>query len=953
MGMMRKKLIEVDLPLDAINTESKREKSVWHGYPSTLHLWWSRKPLAACRAVIFASMVDDPSSCPEEFPTEEDQRVERKRLHDIIRNIARWESTDESKSESRQIQNEARYEIARSVARSHGEAPPHPDDSIGILRYLRDKAPPIHDPFAGGGSIPLEAQRLGLRAIASDLNPVAVLINKALIEIPPKFAGQPPVNPNAADISNGSSWSGAAGLADDIRYYGRVLHDEAFERIGHLYPKVRLPGGGESTVIAWLWARTIPCPNPACGITMPLITTFHISKSSNNQHWTRPVIKNKTVSFVVQNNDNDVPKQGTVNRNGATCLACNTTSPLSYVREQSRAGNMGEQMTAIVAEGSRKKIFLSPTDEHIQVSRLDTVHERPKGRLPERALGFRVGAYGFTEWHELFTDRQLTTLTTISNLVKTMHSIIKADTEGNIHNSNSGVDALSTVAFLRDCEYSPEYADSVTTFISLVMNKYVNKCSSFSRWQTSGSNTVGVFSRQALSMLWDYAEANPFSNAPSGWMKQIEWVAGVVENLPSNTNAGEVYQADASTTTCTDRPIIVTDPPYYDNIGYADLSDFFYVWLRPLLREIYPDIFTSILVPKEEEMVAAPRFPNSGKRFERLMSDALQLARKHISHEFPSSIFYAYKQEEENQEGRASTGWESMLSALVSAGFQIVGTWPIRTELQRRLRSQDSNALSTSVVLVCRIRSNNASVATRREFVDALRLKLPPALTQMQDGNIAPVDLAQAAIGHGMAVFTSYTNVLDVSGNAVSVRDALALINQTLDEMLAEQEGDFDTDTRWALSWFEQSGFGEGDFGVAETLSKAKNTSVSGMVEAGILESSAGKVRLLRPCELPKNWDPKKDKRLTVWEATHHLVRVLDQGEEAAAEIMANLDSYTEAARELAYRLYRICERKNNSQEAQDYNALVQSWPEISRLARAIVSQQTPLYAGMRMYDDS
>lgn len=931
MDTIRKKLIEVDLPLDAINAESKREKSIRHGHPSTLHIWWARRPLAACRAVIFASMVDDPSSCPDEFPTEDAQRTERNRLHDIIRKMVKWESTDESKYESRRIQNEARYEIARSVARSRSEAPPRPDDPAGILRYLRDRAPPIHDPFAGGGSIPLEAQRLGLRAIASDLNPVAVLINKALIELPPKFSGQPPVNPDAVDISNGVAWCGAAGLADDIRYYGQWVCDEVFRRIGHLYPKIKLRSGGEAATIAWLWTRTVSCPNPACGVMTPLISSFQLSKKTKNQYWTRPVIdrKHMTISFIVQNHDGGVPKQGTVNRNGVTCVACGTTSPLAYVREESRAGRIGRQMTAIVAEGERKRLFLSPTNEHIQIAKAITSYRRPTGTLPERALGFRVGAYGFTEWNKLFTDRQLATLATFSSLVTTVRSLI-------IENG-----------------HDVEYANHVHTFITLAVGRCVNNWSSFTRWRNDHEAVVGVFARQVLSMIWDYAEVNPFSTSAQNWMAQVELVAQVVENVHCDTNGGEVYQANAATISYDKNyKVIVTDPPYYDNIGYADLSDFFYVWLRPLLHEIYPDLFASMLVPKEEEMVAAPRFQNSGKRFEELMRNTLQLIRGHISQEFPSSIFYAYKQEEETREGRASTGWETMLSALASTGFQIVGTWPVRTELQGRLRSHDSNALASSVVLVCRLRSDNALVATRRQLVEALRTELPIALTHMQLSSIAPVDLAQSAIGPGMAIFTRYSKVLDASGNTVSVRDALTLINQTLDEILAEQEGDFDADTRWAISWFEQSGFGREDFGVAETLSKAKNTSVSGMVEAGILESGAGKVRLLRPRELPEDWDPRKDKRFTIWEATHHLIRALDQGEAAAAEIMVNLGSAAEAARELAYRLHHTCEQKNRSQEAQDYNALVQSWPEISRLARESISQQTPLPAGMKTYDD-
>lgn len=926
--MVRKKLIEVDLPLDAINTESKREKSVWCGYPPTMHLWWARRPLAACRAVIFASMVDDPSSCPDEFPTEDIQHAERRRLHDIIRKLIRWESTDESKSESKNIQNEARYEIARSVARSHGEAPPRLDDPAEILRYLRNKAPPIHDPFAGGGSIPLEAQRLGLCAIASDLNPVAVLINKSLIELPSRLMGKPPASPDASNISDGASWCGATGLANDIRYCGKQMHNKAFKLIGNLYPKIQILGNEEATVTAWLWTRTISCPNPACGIIMPLISNFQLSKGSN-AYWVRPITNkiSKSISFLVQNHDKGIPKQGTVNRNGATCLACNTTTPLSYVREQGRAGNIGEQMIAIVAMANKKKKFLSPTQEHIQIANSAIPDNKPIGKLPERALGFRVGAYGFTEWYMLFTNRQLTALATFSALSKTIQKIMKTDDK--------------------------EYVNTIRTFIALAIGKYANKCSSFSRWQKSGSNVVGVFSRQALSMMWDYAETNPFSTAPSGWLEQVEWVASAVENLPANTTPGEAYQADAATTAYNKGPVvIVTDPPYYDNIGYADLSDFFYVWHRPLLHEIYPELFTGILTPKEEEMVAAPRFLNPGKRFEELMSDTLQSIRKHTTQEFPSCIFYAYKQEEENRDGRASTGWETMLSAIVSSGFQIVGTWPIRTELQRRLRSQNSNALSTSIILVCRLRHTDTLITTRREFIDVLRLEMPIALKQLQNGNIAPVDLAQAAIGPGMAIFTRYSKVLNVDGSTMLVKDALILINQILDEVLAAQEGDLDADTRWALSWFEQSGFDRNDFGVAETLSKAKNTSVSGMVEAGILESMAGKVRLIRPREMPNDWDPKKDKRFTIWEATHHMIRALDQGEVASADIMANIGSSAEAARELAYHLYHICEQKSRSQEAKDYNALVQSWPEISRLARDIASRNTNLRTEMKQYDD-
>ena len=920
------------MPLDEINAESRREKSLRHGHPSTLHTWWARRPLAACRAVIFASMVDDPSSCPDEFPTEEAQQAERNRLHDIIRKIVKWESTDESKSKSRHIQNEARYEIARSVARSHGEKPPDSDDLAGILRYLHDKAPTIHDPFAGGGAIPMEAQRLGFASMASDINPVAVLINKALIELPSKFVGMPPVNPDAPDISHGAvSWKGAMGLANDVLYYGNYMRDESLKHIGHLYPKAKLSDGSEATVIAWLWARTVPCSNPACGIPIPLMKSFQISKKPNNSHWTRPIIDrdNKTVSFAVQNHDDGVPKQGTVTRHGVICIACGAASARSYVREESRAGHMSVQMTAIAAEGHRKRLFLSPTDAHMRtaLSAKPNKNSIPQQKIPPTTRNVTSTAYGITHWHQLFTERQLMALTTFGDLL--------ADAKAQI--IQDGADK--------------EYADVISTYLALSISKTTQGCCSYAWWMPTGEKIAGVFGRQAIPMIWDFAEVNPFSNSSQNWMGHIKWISKILDRLPQDANYGVSRQADASAAIRTGKcPVIITDPPYYDNISYAELSDFFYIWLRYMLYDIYPELFAGILVPKQEEMIAAPRFKvdkqSPRDRFERLMGNVLQQIREHSNPEFPSSIFYAYKQQEEEREGRSSTGWDTMLSALISAGFQIVGTWPIRTERAVRLNSMTRNALASSIILVCRERFVDAKVAARRQFVKELRRELPQALRHMQDGSIAPVDMAQAAIGPGMAIFTRYSKVLDINDNPVQVREALTLINQALDEILAKQEGDFDADTRWAVAWFEQYGFDKEEFGVAETLSKAKNTSVSGLVEAGILESGGGKVRLLRPSELPDDWDPDMDKRFTIWEATHHLIRILDQGEDVAATLMSKMGSKANAAKDLAYRLYHICQHKNRSRDAYDYNTLVLSWPEIARLAR---SQQVS--AGLEMYD--
>ena len=927
----RRKLIEVDLPLDEINRESAREKSIRHGHPSTLHLWWARRPLAACRAVIFASMVDDPSSCPEDFPTPEEQASERERLHDMIRELVKWESTDERRPDARELIANARYEIARSVARSRGEtAPTEPN---AVLAYLNDKALPIYDPFAGGGSIPLEAQRLGLRAIASDLNPVAVLINKALIELPPKFNNRPPVNPDADPmgmttgkfVGRGKNrrpeqipWRGAAGLADDIRYYGKWMREKAFERIGHLYPKAKLPDGGEATVIAWLWARTVPCPNPACGVRMPLMTTFQLSKKANNRHWTRPVVNRdtNTISFEVQDHDKGIDLERTVIRGGrgAICIACNGTAPHSYIREQSKAGNMGEQMIGVVGEGDRKRLFVSPTNEHIDSAFIAKPTRRPIGRLPEKALGFAVQTYGIIEWHQLFSERQLVGLTTLSNLLTDVRAEIAQDGA------------------------SSEYADVVCTYLALAIGKNSDNCSKFARWQNSGDKVAGVFGRQTLSMIWDYAESNPFCSATQNWLAQIEWVAKVLERLPANVHASYAYQADASTTVHADGgPVIVTDPPYYANIGYADLSDYFYVWHRPLLRDIYPSLFAGILAPKHEEIVAAPMFQNTRDRFEDLLGKTLRLIRERCSPEFPSSIFYAYKQQEEEREGRASTGWDTMLASLVNAGFQIVGTWPMRTERTGRPRAISSNSLASSVVLICRPRPDDAPTATRRQFLNALDSEMPAALDHLtREGHIAPTDLAQAAIGPGMEIYSRYKSVNTISGDPVPVREALAAINHAIEDYFERQEGEIDPESRFCLDWLKGHGYSEGPYGEAEVLSQAKNVAVESESMAGLLTAESGRVQLRRMDEY--NPDRPLSRGMTAWEGcmrmAYHLNREHGGGVAGAAQVareMVGVGASVDSVERLARILYNHYDRQNDSANAVVFNNLVTSWQEITR----------------------
>jgi putative DNA methylase len=985
----RKKLIEVALPLEAINAASAREKSIRHGHPSTLHLWWARRPLAAARAVIFAQMVDDPSAYVETLRAEpqlkrkaetalkarlkvwEEARAladkargtnlsvpepgpaptldelladaERQRLFRIIEDLVLWTNTT-----NETVLQAARDEIWASWRRACAE---NADRPRAKELFDRKKLPAFHDPFAGGGALPLEAQRLGLEAYASDLNPVAVLINKAMIEIPPKFAGRPPVNPEAREKKDlvGHQWKGAEGLANDVRYYGQWMRDEAEKRIGHLYPNVAVTAemakerpdlkplvGQNLTVITWLWARTVRSPNPAfANVNVPLASTYMLSAKAGKEAYVEPVIEGNSYRFTVKvgkPKDVETAKRGSKSggsHSSFLCLMSGTPMPFEYLRAESRAGRMGARLMAIVAEAKGKRVFLPPASPDETVALSASPSWKPELEICHWPGRTNVVEYGLTQFGDLFTNRQLVALTTFSDLVGEAMAHIRLDAEG-----ARGPDDVKS---LRDGGLgAAAYAEAVGVYLSCAVDYASNYWSVIA---TPADGFIrGTFSRQALPMTWDYAEAPPFGNTSGNWSSGIEWASKAIETLPV-TIAGFAAQADAAVQVISEGKLVSTDPPYYDNIGYADLSDFFYVWLRRSLRGVFPDLFSTLAVPKAEELIASPYRHGGRERAESYflhgMTRAMHRLTTQAHYAFPVTIYYAFKQSEsESDEGTASTGWETFLDAVIRAGFGISGTWPMRTERGARSIGIGSNALASSIILVCRPHTANTPTATRREFMAALKTELPAALRHLQAGNIAPVDLAQAAIGPGMGVYTRYSKVLDAEGKLVSVREALALINQTLDEALAEQEGDFDGDSRWAITWFEQSGFVEGDYGVAEQLSKSKNTSVAGMVEAGILESKRGKVRLLRPEELPADWDPATDPRLTAWEIVHQLIRMLASGGEgAAAGLVAKLGAKAEVARELAYRLYTLCERKKRAAEALAYNGLVQSWPEIVRLA--------------------
>jgi putative DNA methylase len=944
----RRKLIEVALPLEAINKASAREKSIRHGHPSTLHLWWARRPLAAARAVIFAQMVDDPSSHPDIFRTEKAQEKERQRLFRIIEELVQWENTT-----NEEVLERARAEIWQSWRVACADNADHPRAKE---LFNRHKLPAFHDPFAGGGSLPLEAQRLGLESYGSDLNPVAVLICKAMIEIPPKFAGRAPVGPvskGAKQASLPAQWRGAAGLAEDVRRYGQWMRDEAEKRIGHLYPKIEVTTemaksrpdlkplmGRKLTVIAWLWARTVKSPNPAFAhVDVPLASTFMLSTKVGKEAYVEPLIEGGGYRFTVnmgKPKNAEGAKNGTKLSRGANfqCLMSGTPVEGDYIKAAGKADRVGVRMMAIVAEGERGRLYVAPTPEMERIARTAKPPWTPDVEISGSTQYLGIKPYGMERFPQLFMDRQLVVLTTLSDLVREARERVKSDAlAAGLPDDDRGLDAGGTGA--------TAWAEAVSTFLSMCVSRQANRSSTLNFWDSQGENVQQVFARQALQMTWDFVEGNPFSESTGNFCGQVEYLTKVLEIAVPANSAGFGLQQDAQTQSTSTSKIVCTDPPYYDNVPYADLSDFFYVWLRPSLSVIFPDLFATLAVPKGEELVAfAYRHVDKGGA-EAFFLDGMTRAIGRLvglSHPvFPVTIFYAFRQAETNDDqGTASTGWDTFLDAVIRAGFGIRGTWPMRTEYTSNLKTK-RNALASSIVLVCRPRAADAPTATRREFITALKVELPVALTHLQRGNIAPVDLAQAAIGPGMAVYTRYARVLDAEGKPLSVREALALINQTLDEALAEQEGDFDADTRWALAWFEQSGFGEGEYGVAETLSKAKNTSVDGMKAAGILDrkSRVGKVRLLKSSELPTGWDPATDSRNTAWEVVHHLIRALEAGGEgAAAALVGKLGSKAETARELAYRLYTICERKKRAAEALSYNGLVQSWPEITALAR-------------------
>lgn len=908
----KKKLIEVGLPLEAINEASKHEKSVpRRGHPSTMHLYWAPRPLAAARAVLFGQLVDDPSSHPEKFPTQEEQDAERARLHQLIEELVKWEN-----SNNEEVLSAARAEIRRSVG----------DGPLALL-----------DPFAGGGAIPLEAQRLGLVPRASDLNPVAVLRTKGLIEIPPRFADRPPVNAEAEHRT--VPWGRAEGLAEDIRQYGAWMRDEAFRRVGHLYPKVRVAGGTEHTVIAWIWARTVRSPNPANPIETPLVNSWRLSTKKGKEATIFPSVVNGEVRYEVRIGRDatvDVP-EGTRRGRGGVSIADGTPISADYIKAEGAAGRMGVHLIAVVAEGDRGRVYVSPNDLHRQVANVPRPEDVPDQELPYDPRNVWTPPYGLTHFADLFTHRQLTALTVLSDLVAEVRERILSDALGAGMPTGARLEAGGADAVA--------YADAVATYLGFAISKLADWSSSLCGWIPSIEGVTHTFSRQALPMVWDFAEINPFSRSVGHFYTHVEWVAAGVAAMPASGNyIGEVAQVDASSRDYT-QVVVSTDPPYYDNIAYSDLSDFFYVWLRRTLKDVHTQMLGTLLTPKADELVANQYRHGSKAAAEKFFihgfNDVFTKIRAQADPAQLLTVYYAYKQQDKGKEGTSSTGWITLLQGLIDAGWEVTATWPMRSEREARMIGIGTNALASSIVLACRPRATHSASTTRRAFIASLKAELPEALRRLMQSAVAPVDLAQAAIGPGISVFSRFSRVREADGSDMSVKDALLLINSTLDEVLGEQESDFDPDTRFSVKWYRQYGWTQENSGIADQLARSSDTSIGALERGGIFEAKGGKARLLPPSQLNGAWDATADERVSVWEATVRLAAVMAKdGADKVAELLPSVQTRVnlDAVKELGFLLFHEAEKKKDSKDAILFNGLVSAWGDVNEQARKYAS---------------
>ena len=947
-----RKLIEVALPLEAVNAAGRAEKAVpKKGHPATMHLWWSRKPLGVARAALFASLVDDPSARPDLYPSEAAQRAERRRLISLVEELSRWERSDDTALLA---------EAQRCIAASAGGDPPR-----------------VLDPFCGGGAIPTEAMRLGLDTLAIDLNPVAALVSEATLSIAQRFSGRPPVS--SGEHGRGDSLQG---IAADIAHYGRAVEAECRRHLAGAFavPESPLLAGGSTVAVSYLWARTITCANPGCRRGTPLLSTWWLSKKHTNPWHARPVIEADRFDFAVAPGPPAVDLVDLKVGRGANfrCLFCSTVNDADTVRRCGQQAGLGLRLVAVQALAEpqrprRGRIWLAPDAASEQAGLAacstgfgDDVEAALRRRLPTGSGN--VTSFGLRTFGDLLSPRQRRTMATFAEAIIGISAVVHRDAiaagmpEGGPGVAQGGSGARA-------------YAEAITTYLALALSRMANRTTMMTTHNRANGSVEQSFIRQAYGFYGEFPEANPFSGRTGSWAGGLDYVVRAVEALPAPrggrhggtaaaTSSGDPSSAQdtvsprvgrsevrcASMLTALDGAagVVCTDPPYYDMFDYAALSNLFLVWLRATLGDVWPATLGPLLAPTDEQITSnAARFDGDREaahaHFETLLRRAFERIREVHDSRYPLTIYYGYQQSESKPRpggtGAPGTAWEALLESLIGAGLRITATWPLRTERPEGVK-KGTKSLASSVLLVCRPVAGDEPdrpVVTVRELRRALRAELPAAARLLQQGNIAPLDLVQAAIGPGMGVYTRYERVLQVDGSHFGVREALMLINEVLDEILVGADSALDADTRWALTWFDEYGFGEGPFGRAEELSKARNTSVAGLVTAGIVITAGDKVRLRGRHEMDSGWDPATDRRPTTWEATQHLLRtLLDDGEPAAATLLGRLDAEgADAARDLAYRLYRVCTRRNRAAEATAYNSLVTSWPELTHLAAA------------------
>ena len=945
-----RKLIEVALPLEAVNAAGRAEKAVpKKGHPATMHLWWSRKPLGVTRAVLFASLVDDPSSRPDLYPTEAAQDAERQRLHGLIEELCRWERSGDTALLA---------EAQRCIAISSDGDPPR-----------------IIDPFCGGGAISTEAIRLGLDTVAIDLNPVAALVSAATLSIAQRFAGRPAVG--AGGLARGD---GLAGIAADVALYGAAVEAECRRRLAGIFepPPSPLSPNGRTVAISHLWTRTIPCANPGCRRTTPLLSTWWLSKKPTNQWHARPVLEGDRFDFEVEPG---APPASLIDLKvgrgtNFRCLFCSNVNHPDWVRLCGLESGFGLRLVAVQAYADPRRlrsgrIWLVPdaaserAGQAVEGSSLPAPIEAALCReLP--AESGNVTAFGIRTFGDLLSPRQRRTLATFSEVIAGTTPLVHRDAlAAGMADDGVGIEQAGNGA--------SAYAEAVTTYLALALSRMANRTTTMTTHNRANGSVEQSFIRPAYGFYGEFPEANPFSGSTGSWAGGVDYVVRALEALPAPSGIlGERLDRSAPQTDPSGDPrpapprvgrsdvrcgsmlsaldgdigVVCTDPPYYDMFDYASLSNLFLVWLRATLGEIWPETLGPLLAPTDSQIVSnAARFGGDRSaahdHFESLLGRALERIREVHDSRYPLAIYYGYQQAERRSKnggvGATGTAWEAMLESLIGAGLRIVATWPLRTERPEGVK-KGTRSLGTSLLLICRPAEGDCGVrpvATVSEFRRVLTAELPDAVRLLQRSNIAPLDLVQAVIGPGMRVYTSYARILGPQGARLAVSEALEIINEVLDESLTAAGAELDAATRWALTWFGERGFADGPFGRAEQLSKALSTSVDRLVGAGIVTIAGDRVRLLSRQELEAARDPAADRRLTVWAATQHLLRcLLDSGEPAAAALLSRLDTdAARAARGVAYRLYRICNRGNRAAEAAACNSLVASWPSLTRHA--------------------